>query len=98
MRLPFNELPHHLEPGLRNWLIHGVKPGGFLTAVITNDLEQAVVRMDIFSAATLKQLVLWLVNHAPEGSYGPKALTAWPEYLRALERQADQAEKEHSYE
>lgn len=81
-------LPEHLREGVRNWIEQGITPGSFLRAVIRNDLQAACLRADEISYAQMRQLIRWLVQFAPSGSYGSdKVFSQWPMYLKALERQ-----------
>jgi hypothetical protein len=62
-----------LEPllkGLALYFNHGYRPGHFLTAVLTNDLQEAFARADDRSLATMPQLAKLLYNHAPSVAYG----------------------------
>jgi hypothetical protein len=98
MTYDYSTIPEHLREGFNNWLCHGIEPGSFLRAVLTNDLVGAVVRADEVSLANLRPIVQFLLDQAPEGSFGsPRVLRDWPDYLRALERQADQAAAEGAY-
>jgi len=95
MSYDFGEIPPHLHAGLDRWLRHGVLPGGFLRAVISNHLLLSILRADEQSLAGLPALARWLYTNAPEGSFGsPAVLETWPLYLAALERQAEAAARE----
>ena len=57
--------------------------GGFLRAVLENDLLEAVGRADPVSLAAIREIVLWAHWELPGGSHGsPAAVEAW---LRAEE-------------
>lgn len=71
-------VPDHLIDGLLNYIIHGVPTGGFLTAVLENNLMEAFGRADIESALGLRHVCAFLYNHAPAGCYGnPMRVEAW---------------------
>jgi len=71
-------VPEHLRDGLALYIMHGYQPGGFLTAVLENDLFQAVNRGDDDSQAGLVGLVGYLYNEAPARCHGsPDRVTAW---------------------
>lgn len=55
---------------LYNYLVHGLEPGSFMTAVLSNDLYSACARADYTNVNLMQQYALWIVNHAPYGSYG----------------------------
>lgn len=80
-------VPTHLQPGLLRWVEEGIHPGGFLSAVLANDLINAVFRADELSLLGLPSLARFLSQYAPSGSYGsPKALKNWPEFIAAQNR------------
>ena len=58
------------KESLYNYLVHGLEPGGFMTAVLSNDLYGACARADSANIDLLQKYALWIVNHAPYGSYG----------------------------
>ncbi len=65
-----------LAEGLIGWIIHGHMPGGFLTAVLENDLAEAATRAD--RTQPLWDLVIFLSMHAPKPCWGSKEkVTAW---------------------
>lgn len=53
-------------------------PGGFLVAVLENDLRDAVGRADAASLAALPACVGYLYNRMPSGCHGsPAKVQAW---------------------
>ena len=73
-------IPDRMLDGLTRYLEDGIPPGGFLTAVIENDLMEAVGRADEENLKNLPAYAAYLYNVAPIGSYGsPKRMS---EYLR----------------
>lgn len=71
-------VPAHLRAGVLRYLVDHVRPGQFLSAVLRNDLADAVLRGDDQSLAGLRDLVLFLHNHAPAQSHGSEAnFDAW---------------------
>lgn len=71
--LEASDVPPHLHDGLLNYILHGRATGGFLTAVLRNDLLGAVTRADIESTLGLKPLVMWLAEYAPSACWGSSA-------------------------
>ena len=67
----WREIPEHIRGGLARHLVHGIRPGGFLEAVLENDLARAVSYGDDASIAGLKAIVVFLDFYAPRGSWGP---------------------------
>jgi hypothetical protein len=78
-------VPDHLRGGLVLYLAHGILPGGFLQAVLCNDLQQAIARGDPVSLAGLPALTEWLTHYAPAVAWGSvacvRAWTTTPERL-----------------
>ena len=71
-------VPLHLRAGLVRYFSDGILPGSFLQAVLCNNLEQAVLRADPFSAFGLECLVRFLDACAPKGSWGSREnVLAW---------------------
>lgn len=57
-----------------------IEPGGFLTAVICNDLREAVGRADDGNLANLPAFVAYFYNEAPSNCWGSKEkMDAWLE-------------------
>lgn len=71
-------VPMHLRNGLASYILHGTEPGGFLRAVLHNNLRDAILRADKDSRAGLGELVIWLVSEAPERCWGsPERYHDW---------------------
>lgn len=71
-------IPEHMQQGLRLYLEDGLEPGGFLYAVLTNDLAGAVGRADSTNVRRLPEYVQFLYNYAPAGSWGSeRKVAAW---------------------
>lgn len=64
-------LPKRFESAIRSHIERGIPTGGFLTAVLSNDLLKAVLLAgDEQTLAELPGLIAWLYLNAPPGSYG----------------------------
>ena len=71
-------VPSCLHDGLRRYFIHHIRPGSFLTAVLSMDMVVAVRRADPTCFAAMSWIVLWLASHAPARSWGcPVTVDAW---------------------
>jgi hypothetical protein len=55
---------------LLNYAYRGYMPGGFLEAVLCNDLAVAVGRADADNARTLKEIVTYVYMELPAPSWG----------------------------
>lgn len=77
----WNVPPHTLET-LDNWAKHGLPPGGFVAAVLENDLVAAVRRADSGNSAALVEIVRYLINELPRGCWGSvDQVAAWEQSL-----------------
>ena len=72
------EVPDHTQEAIVNYLIHGLQPGGFLTAILTGDVYRATQTADTANRRMLWAICKWVMDNAPCGSWGsPEAFTAW---------------------
>ncbi len=84
-----NDVPEHLHEGLVAWVRTGRPVGSFLTAVLENDLREAVFRADLTNLWKLRELCIWLNNFTPAFCSGsPETAKAWREIggLDGIER------------
>lgn len=88
-------LPEHIRDGVQRYFEDGIPPGGFLSAVICNDLFGALGRADDINRRKLFDICCWFYNHAPRGSYGSEEnMGAWMERRRQQRATADKAGSE----
>lgn len=62
----------NLQPGLERYRDHGIKPGGFLSAVLENDLYMALARADDWNRDNLGQIVKWVHWSLPAHIWGSR--------------------------
>ena len=63
---------------LKFFVEHGTLPGGFMQAVISNDLRGAVERADELNLPLIPAYVNWLYNEAPAPCWGShKKMVEW---------------------
>jgi len=55
----------HLIPGIERYVHNRIRPGGFMYAVLTNDLRQAVSMADADNINLLPEIVKYLYNEIP---------------------------------
>ena len=65
-------IPGYMMGGIFRWIEDGVYPGGFLTAVISDKLFDAVGRADDANVVNLPAYVKFFYNKAPAGCWGSK--------------------------
>lgn len=63
-------LPEYMRDGVQRYVLHGIPPGGFLRAVICNDLFDAVGRADEVNALRLTDYCKFFDGYAPHQCYG----------------------------
>lgn len=63
-------LPEHMQDEMKLYLEHGVKPGGFLYSVLTNNLSEATGRADHISLEYLSNIVSFCWNEIPSTAWG----------------------------
>jgi len=71
---------HDLLGALERYLNHGIMPGGFMTAVLENNLKEAFARADDTNIENMKNIVGYVYNNIPSDSWGSReAVNAWLE-------------------
>lgn len=82
-------VPAHLHEGIRRWVDDGIVPGGFLQAVICNDLYIATSVSGYSSESKLPEIVRFFVWCVPAACWGsPDALKSWPKVLHDMHAEA----------
>lgn len=68
--IDYSGLPNHMQEGMRRYIEQGVRPGDFLSAVLSNDLMQALGKADTINSRLLWEYGNFLYNEAPAWSFG----------------------------
>ena len=77
--------PEHIRASLNEYVLRGRPLGGFLTAVMENDLVGAIALADGVNLNLLPHIAAWVVKNVPTNVYGsPQAVAA---HLRAKEKE-----------
>ncbi|MAM60830.1 MAG: hypothetical protein CMH11_05005 [Maritimibacter sp.] len=72
------KVPEHMQAGMVRYILLGIIPGSFLSAVLEGDLFNAVRRADDANRAALHDYAIFLFNYAPGGCFGSEdRLRAW---------------------
>lgn len=73
-----HRIPEHTKETFENYFNRGWEPGSFGMSVLCNDLVGAVSRADHINKRHLSEIVEWLVENAPRGSWGcEEAVREW---------------------
>lgn len=71
-------LPEETFEALRNYVVNHRAPGGFLTAVLSNDLMEAVLRSNPDSRFAIPKLCEYIYDHCPGDCWGSaEAVEKW---------------------
>ena len=83
MGINYESLPEGLRGGIERYIEHGIRPGSFLEAVLTNDLFSAFGRADLINRHRMFDICMWIYNEAPSQCWGSKEkVEAWIEKRR----------------
>ena len=84
------QLPERFRESLQAYFNDGRPTGGFLEAVLCNDLRESFGRADDTSVMELPGLVAWLWNYAPAGAWG--SVDRVNNHLRTMSEKREAAE------
>lgn len=74
----YYNVPTHTKESFERYFFGGCEPGSFLKSVLCNDLIGAATRCDSENRTYLTDIVKWMANTAPHGSWGsPEAYESW---------------------
>jgi hypothetical protein len=86
MRRGYEYLPEHMRDSMERYITHGILPGGFMEAVLTNDLKGAVCKADYINRGRLVDIVTFVVNYIPASSQGSaEDVVYWINYVNKQE-------------
>lgn len=75
-----DNIPPHTLATIKNYLIHGYEPGGFVTSMLAMDMEVALARADTANRQRMWYIGKYITEHLPEGSWGSyNAVIEWCE-------------------
>ena len=68
----------YLDPAMKLYLLEGIDPGGFLKAILSDNLRQAVARADYVNSTEIANIMTWVELFAPPESFGSlDKVNAW---------------------
>lgn len=77
-RSDWDLLPEHMHDGMQLYVERGIEPGGFMMAVLCNDLRGACERADAINRHKIFNIVAFLYNCVPAGCWGsPEKVQVW---------------------
>ena len=80
MRPDKNLCPKNIVHTIDRYVNNGLQPGGFVTAVLTNDLTSAVMLADSNNLENLPHIVAYIYDSVPSNCWGSKdRVRAWVE-------------------
>jgi len=65
-------IPAYMHAGLLRWILYGIPPGDFLTALLSNDLRRTFEKADDTNVRCIQNYLIFLYNDAPSGCWGSK--------------------------
>lgn len=88
-----------LDDGIENYLMRGYEPGGFLTAVLANDLRLAIGRADHWNRDNLPRITIEVFQKVPDDAlYSYNAVRDWCRDVGGRRSEyAAQKEKEYTW-
>lgn len=60
----------HMADAIRRYVENGIHPGGFMEAVLCNDLKGAINRADEINRFALRDIVNWFIWEFPANLWG----------------------------
>ncbi len=80
-------IPQSTIGGLARYVEQGIPPGGFLTAVLENNLKESFARADDDNIRAMHKIVMLIYNHIPGNCWGSREeVDAW---LKRFSEDAD---------
>lgn len=85
----YSQVPvDYMIDGVKYYIEKGIPPGGFLTALFSNDLKLTFRRADDNNLAAIHEWVKFMYWEMPHDSHGsPEAVAAWCKKRQALHSQ-----------
>ena len=72
----YEKAPENCRGSLMRYIEYRIPPGGFLTALLSNDLMDAIGRADHINKEQFHEIASWLYNYAPPDCFGSRRKVA----------------------
>jgi len=83
LRLP---IPESTKGTIDNYVKHGLEPGSFVKAVLSNDLNSAFGCADGINTICMRAIVAYVYNYIPNTCHGsPEIVRGWLDKFRGEE-------------
>lgn len=77
----YASIPDHMVKPIQDYLVKGCRPGGFLTAVLSNNFIDAIGRADSKNLENIHAWAMWLFNECPSNAWGSPEIVE--EYIQS---------------
>ena len=78
IEIAYDHAPNNSGESFKRYVEHKVPTGGFLRALLENDLREAFGRADYINVGLIQAYVSWMYNNLPSACWGSKEnVAAW---------------------
>ena len=71
-KIDYSTVPvSYMAGAMQRYVEQGIEPGGFMSAMLCNDLEATVMRADGMNVVHIPHWVAWMSEHLPPACWGP---------------------------
>lgn len=89
--IQFGNVPHYMHEGVTQYILNGVAPGNFLTAVLSNNLVDAYKYADGSNRICMEQWARLLYNELPSCLWGSiRTVQDWSELCEKIRKEGEQ--------
>ena len=89
--IDYSQIPESTRYALDAWAERAQLPGGFVAAVLRNDLFDAIGRADESNIAAIHSIVAYVYNEMPAACWGSREKCAAWMRAHPIERETDDA-------
>ncbi len=78
----FVGIPHEIKESLTLWVVHALRPGSCVVALLEHDLARADQHAHPTTRPHLPAIVEWIATYVPAEAKGQRGLKLWQGYSR----------------